>query len=65
MRHVQSCCRRAWLTVGLDELAIRVAREVGGHAVVKPKLGKDIKWTRHWFDIKYPDNPPPEYARNG
>jgi len=28
-------------------------------------LGKDIRLTKHWFEIKFPDGPAPEYARLG
>lgn len=28
-------------------------------------LGKDIKVSQYWLDVKYPDGPPPEYTRYG
>lgn len=48
-----------------DELALRIANNLGSDPHCKMRLGRQIEWTGHWLDFRYPDGPPPQYARKG
>jgi hypothetical protein len=48
-----------------DELAEKVLRDIQKHPKTQQLLGKNIKLTKHWFELKFPDAPPPDYSRQG
>lgn len=49
----------------IDELAEKVKHDISEHPRMQMRLGKNIKLTQHWLELKYPDSPPPEYSRQG
>ena len=53
------------LTCVVEELAKRVLSDIAKHPKTQALLGKNIRLTKHWFEIKFPDGPAPEYARLG
>ena len=53
------------LTHVAEELAKRVLSDIAKHPKTQALLGKNIRLTKHWFEIKFPDGPAPEYARLG
>ena len=47
------------------DLAERLTHAASSHPILRPKLGKDIKWSKLWLDFVYPDKAAPEYIRRG
>jgi hypothetical protein len=53
------------LTCVAEELAKRVLSDIAKHPKTQALLGKNIRLTKHWFEIKFPDGPAPDYSRLG
>ncbi|KAI1850972.1 hypothetical protein JX265_007297 [Neoarthrinium moseri] len=46
-------------------LAQYVRKAIEGHPIISRDFGKDWKLTRTWFDVNYPQRPPPTFERQG
>lgn len=53
------------LTLDSEDLAERVVKAALSNPRLAAKLGEEVKWTKLWLDLTYPEGPAPEYTRQG